>query len=82
MKLDTQRQIGLNGRSWPIGVVPRVPVGAVLPTPCAVTASGHVLATPCHAPTASARPKISILFGTGRRAMLAKGARRLKEPST
>ena len=80
--LETQRQVALNGASWPIGGVRRVPAGVALLAPCAATAYGHVLATPCHARTASARPKISILFRIGRRAMLAKGARRLKEPST
>lgn len=83
MELSTQGRYGMQGVSWPGVDVRRAPVAAGLIT-CrtAATAKRHAADVGCRPWNLSATTEIPALFGTGRPAMLAKGAHRLKEPST
>ncbi len=81
MKLSTQGRYGMQEVAWPGVDVRRAPGAAGLITyRSAATTNRHAVV--CRPWDLSATTEIPALFGTGRPAMLAKGAHRLKEPST
>ena len=82
MKLSLQRRNDMHGASWPVDDVRPAPMAGGLVTTSVAMAYAHVVGAPCRSRNGSALAEIPTLFGTGHQALLAKGARRLKETST
>lgn len=80
--MPSMNRYRMQGASWPGLDVRRAPTAAGLIAPStAAKANDHLLGMAGGTPNLSTL-EISTHFGTGLPAMLAKGAPRLKEPST